>query len=63
MNRAITKNVFAQAVADPDDAEEYERVRQAIITRATAIRNRRCTPPKPEVSDPPQPTAASVVGC
>ncbi|GGU69472.1 hypothetical protein GCM10010259_69060 [Streptomyces daghestanicus] len=46
VNRAITKDVFTQAAADPDDAEEYERVRQVIIKRATAIRNKALHAPK-----------------
>ncbi|MGJ5899328.1 hypothetical protein ACSCBZ_46430 [Streptomyces niveiscabiei] len=40
VNRAITKDVFAQAAADPDDAKEYEKVRQDILKKATAIRNK-----------------------
>lgn len=46
VNREITKNVFAQAALKPDDAEEYERVRQAIIKRTTAIRNKALHAPK-----------------
>ncbi|MFS0696879.1 hypothetical protein [Streptomyces nitrosporeus] len=40
VNRAVTKDVFTQAAASPDDAAEYEKVRQAIITKTTAIRNK-----------------------
>ncbi|WP_327379024.1 hypothetical protein OG393_34640 (plasmid) [Streptomyces sp. NBC_01216] len=46
VNRAVTKDVFAQAAASPDDAAEYERVRQAIITKTTAIRNKALHAPK-----------------
>jgi hypothetical protein len=40
VNRSITKDVFAQAAADSEEAAEYEKVRQAIIKRATAIRTK-----------------------
>ncbi|MGP3632427.1 hypothetical protein ACTU45_03450 [Streptomyces sp. 24-1644] len=46
VNKAVTKDVFTQAAADPDDAAEYEKVRQAIIKRATAIRNKALHAPK-----------------
>ncbi|MEU4898238.1 hypothetical protein AB0B12_38020 [Streptomyces sp. NPDC044780] len=46
VNRAITKDVFAQAAANPDEAEEYEKVRQAILKKATAIRNKALHAPK-----------------
>ncbi|MFE3144254.1 hypothetical protein [Streptomyces scopuliridis] len=46
LNRAVTKDVFAQAAADPADAAEYEKVRQAIITKTTAIRNKALHAPK-----------------
>ncbi|MFF7558268.1 hypothetical protein ACFZA9_35850, partial [Streptomyces olivaceus] len=45
VNRAVTKDVFAQAAA-ADDAAEYEKVRQAIITKTTAIRNKALHAPK-----------------
>ncbi|MFF7365407.1 hypothetical protein [Streptomyces sp. NPDC008125] len=46
VNKAVTKDVFAQAAADPDDAAEYEKVRQAIIKKATAIRNKALHAPR-----------------
>lgn len=46
VNRAVTKDVFAQAAASPDDAAEYEKVRQAIIAKTTAIRNKALHAPK-----------------
>ncbi|MFD5065185.1 hypothetical protein [Streptomyces sp. NPDC058394] len=46
VNRAVTKDLFAQAATDPADAAEYERVRQAIIKKTTAIRNKALHAPK-----------------
>ncbi|MCW8383951.1 hypothetical protein [Streptomyces justiciae] len=46
VNRAVTKGVFAQAAANPDDASEYAEVRQAIIAKTTAIRNKALHAPK-----------------
>ncbi|MFH8993079.1 hypothetical protein [Streptomyces sp. NPDC017940] len=46
VNRAVTKDVFAEAAASPDDAVEYEKVRQAIIAKTTAIRNKALHAPK-----------------
>ncbi|MFL4953283.1 hypothetical protein ACJ6WE_39830 [Streptomyces sp. MMS24-I31] len=47
LNKTVTKDVFAQAAADPAEAAEYARVREAIIKKATAIRNKALHAPKP----------------
>ncbi|MEU6221852.1 hypothetical protein ABZ845_30795 [Streptomyces sp. NPDC047022] len=40
VNRAATKDTFAQGAADAQTAEEYDAVRLAIVKTATAIRNK-----------------------
>ncbi|WP_333745973.1 hypothetical protein [Streptomyces sp. IBSBF 2950] len=47
LNKTVTKDVFVQAAADPADSAEYEKVREAIIRKATAIRNKALHAPKP----------------
>ncbi|MFE0453049.1 hypothetical protein ACFW2D_17545 [Streptomyces sp. NPDC058914] len=51
LDRAVTKDVYAQAAADPEGAEEYRKVREAIIRRATAIRNKALHAPTPPAAD------------
>ncbi|MFF1360673.1 hypothetical protein [Streptomyces sp. NPDC058297] len=46
VDRTITKDVFAQAAVDPEGVAEYEKVRQAIIKKSTAIRNKALHAPK-----------------
>ncbi|MFD5589329.1 hypothetical protein ACFWII_36770 [Streptomyces sp. NPDC127063] len=40
LDRALTKDVFAKAATEPAEGEGYAEVRQAILRRATAIRNK-----------------------
>jgi hypothetical protein len=40
LNKTITKDVLAQAAADPSDPEEYQRLRAALVQKATALRNK-----------------------
>jgi len=44
--KAIPRDVFAHAAAEPEDAAEYERVRKAILKKTTALRNRALQAPK-----------------
>ncbi|MFE7046441.1 hypothetical protein ACFU9X_45885, partial [Streptomyces atratus] len=46
VNRAVTKDLFTQTAAHPDDGAEYERVRQAMIKKTTAIRIKALHAPK-----------------
>ncbi|MEK2479037.1 hypothetical protein [Streptomyces noursei] len=40
VNRSITRDTFTQAATDPSHAAEYERVRRAIIEKASTIREK-----------------------
>ncbi|MGV9277690.1 hypothetical protein [Streptomyces griseosporeus] len=40
LDRALTKDVFAGAAAEPAEVREYADVREAILRKATAIRNK-----------------------
>lgn len=52
VNKAVTKDVFAQAAADPTEADEYDKIRQAIIKRTTAIRNKALHAPQAKSEAP-----------
>lgn len=46
LNKVVTRDVLAQAAADPSGAAEYAKVREGIIKKATAIRNKAFNAPK-----------------